>query len=508
MSDFLLYLGQSSLCLVALYLIYKVAMSNETLHRFNRVVLLSMLPLSALLPLCRIKIVKVVDVASQQSLADAVAGADEAVAAQGFGYMAMLYYVLAVVFLLGVIFMLVRLAVSIISVWRIISSCEQSELAGGVSLTVVDSLPTPFSWFNHIVVAKDDMAECRDIILTHELAHVRLCHSCDIMIIDLALCVWWFNPALWLLRRELQSLHEYQADEAVLNRGVDAKTYQMMLIKRAVGSRLHSVANCLNHSNLKNRITMMCKKSSSRWSAAKALLVLPMVAIALGAFATTVYLPREVQVKVTENSSNEQTSDVVSVIHLKSDKIVIDGKEVTLAELKEHISDFLAGATTVQISADFNVKMGDVADLREVLRQNNVTKVNYLQLKPEKPDTVIKVKNTSPKSVIEQAQGVDKENQPAVVIDGRKVAYKRLEKIKPEDIDHIDVVKSHGENGTIYITTKNAKKDKEKVGVVIGGMEVPEYQLEMLDPSQISSMSVVRGAGGGTTIYVNTNDGQ
>jgi biopolymer transport protein ExbD len=220
------------------------------------------------------------------------------------------------------------------------------------------------------------------------------------------------------------------------------------------------------------------------------------------------YLPREVQVKVTENSSNEQTSDVVSVIHLKSDKIVIDGKEVTLSELKEHISDFLAGATTVQISADFNVKMGDVADLREVLRQNNVTKVNYLQLKPEKPDTVIKVKNTSPKFVIEQAQGVDKENQPAVVIDGRKVAYKRLEKIKPEDIDHIDVVKSHGKNGTIYITTKNAKKDKEKVGVVIGGMEVPEYQLEMLDPSQISSMSVVQSAGGGTTIYVNTNDGQ
>ena len=70
------------------------------------------------------------------------------------------------------------------------------------------------------------------------------------------------------------------------------------------------------------------------------------------------------------------------------------------------------------------------------------------------------------------------------------------------------MVKSHGENGTIYITTKNAKKDKEKVGVVIGGMEVPEYQLEMLDPSQISSMSVVQSAGGGTTIYVNTNDGQ
>ena len=223
MSDFLIYLGQSALCLVALYLIYKVAMSYETLHRFNRVVLLSMLPLSALLPLCRIKIVKEVDAASLLSAMDGMTAAGDMIVGQGLDYTAILYYVIAVIFLLGVIFMLVRLAVSILSVWHIISSGGQREVVDGVTLTVVDSLSTPFSWFNHIVVSKSDMDSCRDIILTHELAHVRLCHSYDILMIDLALCVWWFNPAMWLLRRELQSLHEYQADEAVLDKGIDAK---------------------------------------------------------------------------------------------------------------------------------------------------------------------------------------------------------------------------------------------------------------------------------------------
>ena len=77
MFDFLVYLGQSALCLVALYLIYKVAMSNETLHSFNRVVLLSMLPLSALLPLCRIKIVKEVDTASLSTVMDGVTAAGD-----------------------------------------------------------------------------------------------------------------------------------------------------------------------------------------------------------------------------------------------------------------------------------------------------------------------------------------------------------------------------------------------------------------------------------------------
>ena len=183
------------------------------------------------------------------------------------------------------------------------------------------------------------MGFVRDVILTHEMAHIRLRHSWDVLVIDLLLCLWWFNPAMWLLRRELQSLHEYQADEEVLNSGIDAQTYQLLLIKRAVGARLHSVANCLNHSNLKNRITMMCKKTSSRWSAAKALLVLPMVAAALAATATTVYVPREVQDKVTENSANNKEYKP-AIIEIKGSEIYLNNKQVTAAELEAVIEEY------------------------------------------------------------------------------------------------------------------------------------------------------------------------
>ena len=313
MFDFLIYLAQSSLCLAALYLIYKVAMSHETLHVFNRVILLSSVILSALLPLCRVKVVKEYDAAPTVASIEV----DDMVLVEnvpelGIDFVSLFKDIAVAAFVIGVAFMLVRLAVGIYSVWRLIHSGRMSVIEEDVTLTVVSKLSTPFSWFGHIVASEEDMKVYRDMILSHELAHIRLRHSWDVMFVDLALCLWWFNPAMWLLRRELQSLHEYQADDAVLNEGVDAKNYQMLLIKRAAGARLHSVANCLNHSNLKNRITMMCKKNSSRWAAAKALLVLPVVAISLSAFATTVYVPREVQDKVTENSVNEQISQTES----------------------------------------------------------------------------------------------------------------------------------------------------------------------------------------------------
>ena len=323
MFDLLIYFGQSALCLAALYLIYKVAMSHETLHVFNRVVLLGSVVLSALLPLCRVKIVKEYDVVPTVKtieIDDTVVM--ESVPELGVDYVSLFKDIAVAVFAIGFIFMLLRLLVSTYSVWRLIHSGERSVIEDDVTLTVVSKLSTPFSWFGHIVVSEEDMREYRDMILSHELAHIRLRHSWDVLFADLALCLWWFNPAMWLLRRELQSLHEYQADEAVISNGVNAKNYQMLLIKRAAGARLHSVANCLNHSNLKNRITMMCKKTSSRWAATKALLVLPVVAISLSAFATTVYVPREVQNKVTENFANEQIEEKPKPIHIVSGKVI------------------------------------------------------------------------------------------------------------------------------------------------------------------------------------------
>ena len=122
----------------------------------------------------------------------------------------------------------------------------------------------------------------------------------------------------------------------------------------------------------------MCKKTSSRWSAAKALLVLPLVAMSLAATATTVYVTREVQDKVTENSVNEQP-EKSSVVKISKGKIYLNGEKITIEELKAKVAEW----DSVTIEADKDVKMGDVAELKEALRENGSLKVNYLVAEDE-----------------------------------------------------------------------------------------------------------------------------
>ena len=95
----------------------------------------------------------------------------------------------------------------------------------------------------------------------------------------------WYNPAAWLMRRELRTVHENQADEAVLRKGFDAAKYQQLLIEKAAGVRLESLANSLNHSNIYKRITMMNKQTNR---AARRLRVLALApALMLAAAATS-----------------------------------------------------------------------------------------------------------------------------------------------------------------------------------------------------------------------------
>ena len=176
MFEFLVYLAQSAICLATLYLIYKVAMSYETLHSFNRVLLLGSVVLSALLPLCHVRIVKEYDAAPTVSSIEIDDMVVAEVAELGVDYVALLKDLAVMLFFVGVAFMLVRMAVGIYSVWRLIHSGQMSVIEEDVTLTVVDSLSSPFSWFGHIVASEEDVRQFRDMILSHELAHIRLRH--------------------------------------------------------------------------------------------------------------------------------------------------------------------------------------------------------------------------------------------------------------------------------------------------------------------------------------------
>lgn len=120
-----------------------------------------------------------------------------------------------------------------------------------------DSL-SPFAWGGWIFVSRKDLTDKnQEMIISHENAHNIHRHWIDNIAARLVCILQWFNPAAWLLEKELKNVHEFQADSCVINEGFDAHAYQMVIIEKAVGSRFASVANSLNHSSLNKRITMM-----------------------------------------------------------------------------------------------------------------------------------------------------------------------------------------------------------------------------------------------------------
>ena len=281
------YILKSSLCLVAFYLFYKVLLSRETFYRFNRFALLSLMAFSAVLPLVQISLKSEVG----QTIVSVEDWLVEVVSVEEAAPVLTWPQALVLIYLIGVLFFVLRQAYSVVRLLQLLRKGKRVDAglylsdAEGIHLIAVDEKLAPFSWMNYIVVSENDLHENVREILLHECAHIRHHHSWDLLVAEVCIFLQWFNPAAWLLKQELQTIHEYEADDCVLREGIDARHYQLLLIKKAVGTRLYSMANNLNHSNLKKRITMMMKRKSNPWARLKYAYVLPLAAIAVAAFA-------------------------------------------------------------------------------------------------------------------------------------------------------------------------------------------------------------------------------
>ena len=204
-----------------------------------------------------------------------------AVASPAFSF----YSIGLAIYLMGVLFFIARFLWGVASLIRLIRAGRRERLADG-SWLVLHRLPlAPFSWLRYIFLAEKDLLSKPELILAHEQAHIRMRHTWDLLFTELFLWLQWFNPAAWLLRQELQAVHEFEADAAVLGMGYDSKEYKLLLIEKAVGSSRYTLANSLNHSSLINRITMMQKRKSNPWARMKYAFVLPVAATAMAAFA-------------------------------------------------------------------------------------------------------------------------------------------------------------------------------------------------------------------------------
>ena len=308
MIGFLIYDAKVAVLIVVFYMFYRLLLSKETFHRVNRVVLLSTAVLSFLLPLCVITMHKtvVLDAVPMVSVGDVQmeVAADE--------QPALWQYVLPLLYIIGVV---VVLSHTLLSVWKVMMLVRRSERhpqADGTTICVVPDKVPPFSFCSFIVMNRSDYNIADSAILAHERGHIRLHHSCDVLLVDLLTALQWFNPAMWMLRADLRAIHEYEADGAVLSLGINARQYQYLLITKAASIGGYSIANGISHSTLKNRITMMLQKKSPRRSFMKLLALIPIISVALALNAETVndYIYQQPPKKVVKKGSRSATTQI------------------------------------------------------------------------------------------------------------------------------------------------------------------------------------------------------
>lgn len=298
MGALLLYILKSTICLILFYLGFKALLSNDTFFRFNRWVLLVGIATCMLLP--AIKIQTSEPLLIQQPiihLEKMIAGEETVVTylSDNNPEVDMIPVVtpakmidwgqiIALLYWAGFIFCLMTTLLSFRKMFVLIRSGRKLQ-QGRYTLILVPSCVSPFSWGRYIILSEEDYEKYPDEILTHEMMHLKSHHSIDLLFMECILWLHWFNPAIWLLKRELKDIHEYQADKGVLTQGIDATKYQLLLVKKAVGSSLYTLANSFNHSKIKKRITMMLKGKSNNWARLKLLLLVPVGLIVLNAFA-------------------------------------------------------------------------------------------------------------------------------------------------------------------------------------------------------------------------------
>lgn len=313
MSLFLTYELKVAVLVAVFYIFWRLLVANETWHRLNRIVLLSTALASFVLPLCVITIHQTVEV--MPPVADTLPLPTDETAMpmesvpivtnteteRPFNWL----LPLTIIYIIGVVVVLSKMLLSLWRLHRMRAESKVHPLPDGYLMAVCEKVSTPFSWWNTVFMNHNDYEKGVPALLTHELGHLRLHHSADVLLVELLTALQWFNPAMWMLRADLRTIHEYEADQQVISHGFNDIQYLQLLIRKAAGQSGYSLANGISNSALKKRVTMIMKPKSNHRQWLRYAYLLPIVAVSLAMSA------RIQKDEVVNIGSSEVTDDVV-----------------------------------------------------------------------------------------------------------------------------------------------------------------------------------------------------
>ena len=326
MGNFVVYILEWTLCLSAFLLLYKMCFSGSTFHRFNRLFLLGSVVVSALLPLihittseemepiaevCRLNTeeleqIPVVTTLSAsidpQSLSTLLQERRKVESNSKWNLETLstgqkVFMVLALIYLIYIAIQVIGWLRSFTKMMLFLKGKRMRRVGGWIRLVAHEEEYGPFSWMNYIVISNKERGFARRASMRHELSHIVLLHYADLVFLLLCTIV---NPICWFVMKEIKVVHEYEADDEVINHyRIQSRDYQRLLIMRTVGAEAYALA-CSFNLNIKKRIMMMKKKQSTWWRIMWIAVTIPLVGIALTAFSK----PKEALKEVVDSSAS------------------------------------------------------------------------------------------------------------------------------------------------------------------------------------------------------------
>jgi len=456
MNNLLLYIFKVSAATTLLYLCYLLFFPKDTFYLRNRILLIMILLLPAIFP--AIKIPVSVNISSEAEaitpsdsffLSDPAVGTTISASVNSFDYnrlFTLIYFVIAGVLLL-------RIFISLISTYRIIRSgkIKNSKFP---KVVITDNQVPPFSFFPYAVIPEEEYNNGNySDLLDHEFAHIKQGHTFDLLLCEFFIAFQWFNPFIWLIRRSIVLNHEYLADKVTLINMKGVKEYQYRLLNFQSGFKHISLAHSFN-SLIKNRIIMINKKPSRKYAMLKTIIILPVIAFSVYAFATPEYKYNELTTdnpailqsaetiqqevkgivvneegKALERVNVSSTGTVGSAMSTSTDK---EGRFTILNAQKDaYLSFYLNGYKRHTFKADFTAEM-------------------VVKMEKDQNNTGVRIKGLSP-DVLVVINGVISE----------KTQAEALSEINPEHILSVSVISEtearikygeKGKNGVLEIS--------------------------------------------------------
>ena len=249
-----------------------------------------------------------------------------------------------------------------------------------------DDVKTPFSFLLTIFMGFNYEPDERKQILTHEASHVRHRHSFERLVLSVLRSIFWFNPFFWMAEKNLEDVQEWEADKDVLSEGYELNTYRKTIFKQLFGYN-PDISCGLNHSLTKQRFIMMTQSRRGKGAWIRLAATLPVIAAAFFAFGCGVKSEAKAD-EAAENLTLDKQEPLTFRIHVAKSKdekgtysIYCNDELTDIETISKTVSEYFAGEemlkTTVSISADENVPMGIITDIKEQLRNARALKVRY-----------------------------------------------------------------------------------------------------------------------------------